>query len=574
MMQPLRVLLVEDSEDDAQLLELQLRRDGYSPLVHRVDKPEDLALALKKPEWDVVITDHNLPGFSSESAILQVQNANLDIPVIIVSGTIGEEVAVSAMKAGASDYIMKGNLARLPHAIKRELRDFELRRQQRKSEETIRYLAFYDSLTQLPNRRLLMDRLEHSLLTSARSGNYGALIYLDLDHFKNLNDTKGHHYGDELLKEVAERLKACVREEDTVARLGGDEFVVMLENLDDKADHAAMQAKLVGDKIVAALNQPYVLKSHNHHSSCSVGIALFHGSESQVDILLSQADTSMYEAKKAGRNTLRFFDPAMQKALDARVEMEAALRQALAQQQFQLHYQVQVVEQNRPVGVEALIRWIHPEKGAISPMDFIPLAEEVGLIHAIGQWVLETACAQLKSWENLPSCRDLTMAVNVSASQFKETNFVENVREAANRHGISPSKIKLELTESVVLENAASAIVKMEQLRSLGFALSLDDFGTGYSSLSYLKRLPFDQIKIDRSFVTSAISDPNDAFIVLMVATMGRMLGMDVIAEGVETMEQFDLLNGLGCKAYQGYLFGKPVPHGELASVLQNLQAS
>lgn len=568
MTKPLSVLLIEDSEDDALLLERELRQGGYHPTLHRVDSAKQLDTALKKTDWDIIITDHNLPGFSSESALRMVHQTELDIPIIIVSGSIGEEAAVRAMKAGASDYIMKDNMARLSPAIERELRDAEVRRQQRESEKTIRHLAFYDPLTQLPNRRLLMDRLEHALLSSARSKNYGALLYLDMDNFKNLNDTKGHHYGDILLGQVAIQLKSCVREEDTVARLGGDEFVVMLEDLDRNADHAAIQAKAIGDKIVSTLNQPCILNNYEHYSSCSIGVALFHGDKSQLDHLLTQADTSMYEAKKAGRNTLRFFDPAMQKTLEERVDMENALRQALSKQQFQLFYQIQVDKQGYPLGVEALIRWRHPIKGMIPPGDFIPLAEETNLIETIGQWVLETACLQIKAWTDCPFRQHLTIAINVSAQQFKQHNFVDIVQKTVECIGIDPAKLKLELTESMVLTNVEDAITKMKQLRALGFYLSLDDFGTGYSSLSYLKRLPFNQIKIDRSFIVSATTDSNDAFLVSVVISMGQKFGMDVVAEGVETQEQFELLEILDCNAFQGYLFGKPMPYGDLETFL------
>lgn len=569
MTKPLSVLLIEDSEDDALLLERELRLGGYLPTLHRVESARQLESALERTDWDVIITDHNLPGFSSESALRMVHAAEIDIPVIIVSGSIGEEAAVRAMKAGASDYIMKNNMARLSPAIERELRDAEVRRLQRESEKTIRDLAFYDPLTQLPNRRLLMDRLEHALLSSARSKNYGALLYLDMDNFKNLNDSKGHHYGDILLRHVAAQLKSCVREEDTVARLGGDEFVVMLEDLDRDADHAAIQAKVIGDKIVATLNQPCLLDNYEHYTSCSIGVALFH-EDSQLDQLLTQADTSMYEAKKAGRNTLRFFDPAMQKTLAGRVDMENALRQAISKLQFQLFYQIQVDTQGHPLGVEALIRWHHPVKGMIQPADFIPLAEETNLIELIGQWVLETACAQIKAWQACPLHQQLTVAINVSAYQFKHPNFVDTIQKTVERIGIEPAKLKLELTESMVLINVEDAIAKMKQLRGLGYYLSLDDFGTGYSSLSYLKRLPFNQIKIDRSFIVSATFDSNDAFLVQAVISIGRKFGMDVVAEGVETLEQFKLLETLGCKAFQGYLFGKPMPGEELESFSLN----
>lgn len=436
------------------------------------------------------------------------------------------------------------------------------------AEEEIYNLAFYDTLTKLPNRRLLNDRLEQSLTASKRSGQYGALLYLDLDNFKHLNDTKGHHYGDFLLFEVASRLKACVREEDTVARLGGDEFVVILDNLDDNADGTVMHAKLVSDKILAALNAPYALDGYVHHASASIGITLFHWSESRREELLTQADMAMYEAKKAGRNTQRFFDPVMQQTLDARVTLEAALRQALPNQEFKLFYQLQVDDQTHPVGVEALIRWMHPERGLVPPVQFIPLAEEIRLIVPIGQWVLETACAQLKAWEKVDVAKDLTIAINISALHFQQDNFVDEVHAVASSYGISSGKLKLELTEGVVLEDMKDAIAKIERLQALGFILSMDDFGTGYSSLSYLRRLPFNQLKIDRSFIMHALENPNDAFIITMVTAMGERFGMDVIAEGVETSQQHQHLLSLGCKAFQGYFFGRPMPIEELEASL------
>jgi diguanylate cyclase (GGDEF)-like protein len=568
MSKPISVLLIEDSEDDALLLERELCRGGFQPSIHRVDSEAQLAKALLQTGWDVVITDHNLPGFNSETALRMVQASEYYMPIIIVSGSIGEEAAVRAMKAGASDYIMKNNLARLSPAIERELRDAKVRRQQREAEQTIRHLAFYDPLTQLPNRRLLQERLEHALHASCRSKQYGALLYLDMDHFKNLNDTMGHHYGDILLKQVAERLKSCVRDEDAVARLGGDEFVVMLEHLDKSAEQAALQAKIVAEKIVSTLNQPLLLNEHEYYSSCSIGVVLFQGDNSQLENLLTQADTSMYEAKKAGRNTLRFFDPAMQKALELRVAMENALRQAIAKQQFQLYYQVQVDKQGHPRGVEALLRWRHPEKGMIYPNDFIALAEENHFIKPIGLWVIEAACLQLKAWQHCAERRHITIAVNVSAVQFMQKNFVVTLQQTVSRIGVEPARLKLELTETVILNNLQDAMLKMQQLSALGFALAMDDFGTGYSSLSYLRQLPFNQIKIDRSFILSATVNSNDAFLVHLVISMGQKFNMEVVAEGVETVEQFKLLESLNCTTFQGYLFGRPMPIAELDAVL------
>ncbi|PPD24459.1 MAG: diguanylate cyclase, partial [Methylomonas sp.] len=348
----------------------------------------------------------------------------------------------------------------------------------------------------------------------------------------------------------------------------GDEFVVMLENQDPCPDHAAFRAKLVGDKIVATLSQPYSLNDYQYFSSCSIGIALFHGERSQLDHLLIQADTSMYAAKKAGRNTIRFFDPAMQKALEQRVELEHDLRQALSRQQFQLFYQLQVDDQGRVLGAEALIRWRHPDKGLISPADFIPLAEETGLIEPLGRWVLETACAQIKTWAVCPFRQHLTVSVNVSAAQFIQPNFVAVVESTIRHAGIEVARLKLELTESMVLRDVGDALAKMKQLNALGLALSLDDFGTGYSSLGYLRQLPFQELKIDRSFIDRAPTNDNDAFLVQIMIAMGQKFGMEVVAEGMETEQQLELLKRYNCKIFQGYLFAKPMAIADLDAVL------
>ncbi|TNC99442.1 MAG: PAS/PAC sensor-containing diguanylate cyclase/phosphodiesterase [Gallionellaceae bacterium] len=430
----------------------------------------------------------------------------------------------------------------------------------KKSEQEIHQLAFYDPLTQLPNRRLLMDRLQQAMVVSMRNGHYGALLFLDLDHFKTINDTQGHAMGDLLLIEVAHRLQASVREGDSVARLGGDEFVVLLEELSSQTDVAAAQAELVAEKVRNELNRTYLLKDYECHTTPSIGICLFLGNLDGIEDLLKHADVAMYQAKSSGRNAIRFFDPKMQMALDMRAKLEADLIQALAKQQFQLYYQVQVDSLQRPLGAEALIRWQHPERGLVYPDQFIPLAEENGLIVPIGLWVLQAACAQLNAWQNDALTRDLTLAVNVSARQLRQPDFVSQVQRTLLTSGAKPSSLKLELTESTVLENVDDTIAKMREIKILGVNFSMDDFGTGYSSLQYLKRLPLDQIKIDRSFVSDITSDPNDAAIVQTIIAMTRALGLNVIAEGVETTEQLEFLNLRGCHAFQGYLFGKPVP--------------
>jgi len=445
--------------------------------------------------------------------------------------------------------------------------------QRKQSEHEIHQLAFYDPLTRLPNRRLLLDRLQQAMAASTRSDRYGALLFLDMDHFKTINDTQGHAMGDLLLIEVACRLQGCVREGDSVARLGGDEFVVVLEDLSSMPDEAATQTELVAEKIRNELDQPYMLKDYECHTTPSIGISMFRGHQESVEDLLRHADVAMYQAKTAGRNVIRFFDPQMQATLDIRTALETDLRRALDKRQFHLHYQVQVDSGGKAVGAEVLLRWKHPERGFVFPDQFIPLTEETGLIVPIGLWVLQTACAQLKAWQHDALTRDLTIAVNVSARQFRQPDFIAQVQRVLLETGARPSHLKLELTESTVLENVEDTIASMRELKLLGLSFSMDDFGTGYSSLQYLKRLPLDQIKIDRSFVRDIASDPNDAAIVQTIIAMTRALGLNVIAEGVETGAQWDFLDRHGCHAFQGYLFGKPLPLEQFTELLRQNSA-
>ena len=431
--------------------------------------------------------------------------------------------------------------------------------QHRKDVEEIRRLAFFDALTELPNRRLLTDRLRQAVLSSARTGHHGALMFLDLDHFKQLNDTRGHDMGDLLLKQVAKRLQVCVREGDSVARLGGDEFVVLLESLSLQASEAASQAELIANKILHALGEQYLLDDVHYVSTPSIGIVLFSQEYESIEELLKKADVAMYQAKSAGRNTARFFDPAMQAAATAYAELEADLRRGLDSQEFVLHYQVQVDVQGRATGAEALVRWAHPSRGLVAPAHFIALAEETGLILPLGQWVLQTACRQLAQWSAHGTTKTWVIAVNVSAFQFSQNDFVANVASALMESGANPHYLKLELTESMLVDDVADVVAKMNQLKAMGVGFSLDDFGTGYSSLSYLKRLPLDQLKIDQSFVHDILTDASDAIIARTIVALGRSLGLKVIAEGVETAAQRNFLVDLGCEAFQGYHFGRPV---------------
>jgi diguanylate cyclase (GGDEF)-like protein/PAS domain S-box-containing protein len=474
----------------------------------------------------------------------------------IVIGALGLYADVT----NAFDEAAQNLLIEMAMNISFALDNYEREIERVAAEEKIQYLAFYDSLTNLPNRRLLMDRLQQALASCTRSGREGALLFIDMDNFKNLNDTLGHDIGDALLRQVAQRLESCIREGDTVARLGGDEFVVMLLDLNEQPIEAAAQTESIGEKILAVLSQPYQFDQHVYRCSSSIGVTLFKDHQQATEELMKQADIAMYQAKKAGRNALRFFDRQMQENISARVSLESELHNAIEFQQFHLHYQIQVDSSYQPLGAEALIRWIHPVRGMVSPIQFIPLAEETGLILPIGQWVLETACAQLKAWQQGPLTRNLVLAVNVSAKQFRQANFVAQVQAAIQRHAIDPMLLKIELTEGMLLENIEDTIATMNALNEIGIQFSLDDFGTGYSSLQYLKRLPLDQLKIDQSFVGDIATNSSDIAIVRTIVAMARSLDIAVIAEGVETEEQRQLLHKNGCTHYQGYLFGKPVP--------------
>jgi len=428
------------------------------------------------------------------------------------------------------------------------------------AEERITELAFFDPLTRLPNRTLLLDRLRQAIAVSTRNKTCSALLFIDLDHFKTLNDTLGHDQGDLLLQQVAQRLTASVRSNDTVARVGGDEFVVVLESLHQDADDAASQTRLIGEKIISVLAEPYQLNHIEYRTTASLGATVFRGRECSFDELLKQADLAMYQAKESGRNTLRFFDPEMQTKVLERAALEAGLRKAIEAGELLLHYQAQVVEGVRVTGAEVLVRWQHPQRGMISPAQFIPLAEETGLILALGNWVLETACTQLARWSTRPETASLSIAVNVSVQQFRQADFVETVCTILTKTGASPQRLKLELTESLLVDNVEDIIQKMHALKAQGVEFSLDDFGIGYSSLSYLKRLPLNQLKIDQSFVRDVLVDPNDAAIAKTIVALAQSLGLGVIAEGVETQAQWRFLTDAGCHAFQGYYFCRPQP--------------
>ncbi|MEA2490318.1 MAG: hypothetical protein QOH21_2110 [Acidobacteriota bacterium] len=685
----LHVLIVEDSEDDARLLLLQLRRNGYQPVARRVQTAEEMERALDEKPWDLVIADYSLPNFNALGALDLFHRRGLDIPFLIVSGTIGEETAVEAMRAGAHDYIMKGSSARLIPAIARELREAGERANRRRAEEAlrdserrfraliehssdiltvldaggrilyespsverllghtagelkgaaleehvhpedrhalaaalaqsdgastpvtaefrmrtrdgewrsleasvsnllgnaevsgivlnsrditgrkqdeemIRHLAYFDALTGLPNRMLFDDRLTQALAHSRRRGARGlAIMSLDLDRFKTINETLGHGAGDELLRTAASRLTAVLRAEDTVARLGGDEFLFLLPEIGDVEDAAR-----VARKILTELDTALSVHGHELHVTASVGIAMFPLDGDDAETLVRNADTALSRAKEQGGNRYQLYAPAMNAIAFRRLVLENSLRRGIEREELRLHYQPLVSLQDGTfVGVEALVRWQHPELGLVSPAEFIPLAEETGLILPLTHWVLRTACRQMKEWQDA-GLELMTMSVNVSAKRFGAANLPVAVAEALAAAGLDGRHLCLELTESVMMENVEETIATLLELKKLHVKISIDDFGTGYSSLSYLKRLPIDTLKIDQSFVRNTPADADDAAIATLIITMAHNLNLSVVAEGVETEEQMHALRAQQCDVMQGYLVSRPVPGAEITKML------
>jgi len=560
-----RILLIEDDPGDAGLIEAYLRLarfGGQAPGVVVATSLNEARGLIEQATPDLILLDLALPDSTGLATVTAVHGLAPGTPIVVLSGQRDAEFEAEVLEAGAQDYLVKGEFdsEHISRAIRHARTRARLEARLKLQDAEIRQLAFYDALTKLPNRRLLLDRLQQALAASGRNHRAGALLFIDLDDFKGLNDTLGHDVGDLLLIQVARRLVECVREGDTVSRLGGDEFVVMLEDLGGSLEEAVLQAEVVGEKIIAALNRPYDLNGNEQRSTPSIGITLFNSAHDSIDDLLKRADLAMYQAKEAGRNTLRFFDHAMQARVEARAVLDAELRRGMRAGQFLLHYQPQVDGAGRVTGAEALLRWNHPQRGLVAPGEFIALTEESGLIVSLGHWALVEACRQLSLWGKNPAQSHLTLAVNVSARQFRHPDFVDQVLAVIDHTGANPQRLKLELTESLLLDNVEATADKMATLKTHGIGFALDDFGTGYSSLTYLKRLPLDQLKIDRSFVQDVLSKPNDAAIARAIIALGASLGLPVIAEGVETPQQRDFLASHGCVNFQGYLFGKPMP--------------
>jgi len=443
-----------------------------------------------------------------------------------------------------------------------------------KSQEEIHYLAYYDLLTNLPNRRLLMDRLQQALIASKRSKKYAAVLFIDLDNFKNLNDMQGHATGDLLLQEVAQRLVKAVREKDTISRFGGDEFVLILQDLGLENSQAVESCRVVVNKIIATINRPYTLENRDYRTSSSIGACLFLGEELDISEILKRADTAMFQAKQAGRNDMKFFDETLQPMIEFRASLESDLRGAEFNVELLPYYQFQVDQQQQVTGAELLLRWLHPVHGIISPLEFIPIAEESNLINEIGHSVLQHACKQINAWQAHENTRHLILSINISARHFSQVDFVEEVANALQSYNCPANLLRLELTESLMLKSVEDIADKMHLLRDVGVLLSLDDFGTGYSSLSVLRRFPLDELKIDRSFVSNILTNRDDAVIMQTIIAMGKNLNLEVIAEGVETVEQMAFLRESGCLKYQGYLYGRPMPIAEFEKQLTLRQQS
>ena len=554
-----RVLLVEGNAGDARLVREMLAEAGAVRFdLIRVSRLSDALKRLKEAEFDAVLLDLNLPDARGLQAIAPVSDTAPDVPIVVLSGLWDESLAVAAVQRGAQDYLVKGQggaslLARsIRYAIERK-----------QSEKYISYLAYHDGLTKLPNRRLLFDRLEQALALERRNQLTLALLFLDLDHFKHINDTLGHSAGDELLKSVAARLRGCVRQSDTIARIGGDEFAMILADIDRPDD-----ARIFAEKILSALEAPFYVAGEELFVTASVGISLFPDDAREAEALLRNADVAMYRSKRMGGNTSSFYSRSVDLRTTERLVLSSDLRRAIERGELLLHYQPLVdLDSGRTTAFEALARWQHPVLGLIPPTVFIPLAEETGLITRVGAWVLRSACLEACRWQD-EGLRSIGVSVNLSSQQFNQTGLLDGVIQVLEETGMEPSLLELELTESGIMRDPESAITTLSGLRSLGVRIHVDDFGTGYSSLSHLKRLPIDGLKIDRSFVMDATTGPIDAGIVRAIITMAHGLKMQVTAEGVTMKNQVDFLRELRCDRAQGFYFSPPLPRPALAKMI------
>lgn len=563
----LRLLMVEDNPDDEALILRAIGKGGFHVEHVRVETAEQLRRELQSRDWDIVLSDYQLPDFNGMAALKAVKEYSLDMPFILVSGTIGEELAVEAMRNGAQDYLMKDNLARLVPAIRRELADADERRALRVAHRTLRHQAYHDLLTGLPNRWLLKDRLEQAM-AYARDQSQVAVLFLDLDRFKNINDSLGHLAGDQLLAEVAEGLKAELAEGDTLARLGADEFVVLLPNIDGQ-EAAAARAR----KLLQCLHEPFRLDAQEIYVDARVGIALYPEHGADADQLIKHAEAAMYHAKQQSHRHYEFASEQIQMAATDRFILENELRRAIRNDELRTYYQPQFnLTDGSLSGVEALVRWEHPRQGLMTPDHFIPLAEETGLIVPLGEWVIRQISRDVEKM-SAAGCDCTRLAINLSTHQLYHQNTLQMLGELLQTGNLPHDMLEVEITESVMMEDPEQAIVTLKRIREMGVNIAIDDFGTGYSSLAHLKRLPINILKIDRTFVRDIALDPDDATIVRTIVAMARALKLRVIAEGVETREQHDFLQELGCDEVQGFLFARPMDTTALAGYLESLKS-
>ncbi len=554
-MRNLRVLIVEDSEDDAVLVLRTLRKAGYRVEHRCVATAQAMAAALMEQDWDLITSDHHMPNFSSGAALELLKQRGLDIPFFIISGHIGEDAAIAAMKAGAHDYIMKDRLARLAPAVARELKEVDLRREHAAAQARLAHLAHYDPLTGLPNRILFSERLNAVCSHSAVPGQVTAVLLLGVDRFNAINVSLGHELGDQLLCAVPERLAACLGTADTLARFEGDQFGILLQGI---AGPAAVEQR--AHALLEALNSPFIIDMHELFITASIGIALCPDDDQDVTALLRDADTALYRAKQRGCKHCEFFTAQLRRAAVARLHLESQLRHALDNDGLRVHYQPKLDCRNgQLLGVEALLRWRNGSGELQSPAAIIPVAEETGLIVPVGAWVLREACQQSRRWQ-AQGYAPLRVAVNLSVRQFEHDDLVEMVERVLAETGLAPQHLELEITESLLLHSDATNLAALQRLHGRGVHIALDDFGTGYSSLSYLQRFPIDTLKIDQSFVRGLPDNPDDVAIASAIIGMAHSLNMLVIAEGVETAAQLAFLRERGCDQIQGYYLGRPMP--------------
>ena len=563
----LRLLLVEDNPDDAELVMRTLRKGGYSLDSLRVDNEKDLREALENSSWDIVLSDYSIPGFSGLAALEVLKEMSLDIPFIIISGTIGEDVAVEAMRRGAHDYLMKDNLTRLVPAIQRELHEVNERYARRVAEQTLRHQAYHDVLTGLPNRWLLRDRMEQALAYVRKKDLQMGVLFLDLDRFKNLNDTLGHLAGDHLLRAVADRLKKVLSPWDTIARLGGDDFVLLLPDIREKSELEARTRELL-----ALFETPFELSGKNIYLDVSIGIASYPDNGEDSDTLLKNAEATMYYAKTQGGRNYQFCNSDIQTAAVERFTIENELREAIKNAELTLHYQPQFsLTDDGITGVEVLVRWEHPQRGMTPPDKFIPVAEETGLIIPLGEWVLEKAVDDIARMREagivLPR-----VAVNLSARQLYHHDTQDTLRRLMTTGNLAADVLEVEITESGIMQNPELAAENLINMKNIGVGVAIDDFGTGYSSLAYLKRFPIDVLKIDRAFVRDITLNSDDASIVKAILALAKALNLRVIAEGLETRPQYDYLKELGCDEGQGYMYARPMPFEDLLEFVREKQ--